>query len=126
MYDMHLVSTIAMAGPPPPAPSPQPQKTNPNLVSRHCSVYQQQHVAQGQPKPPSRRPQHALTCSDSIPLSDTDELFQYIKQDGRGHHQSIQEVTRALEEENATYALGEMLYHLAPTGKLETVHTTPR
>ena len=30
-----------------------------------------------------------------------------------------------MDQENATYALGEMVDHLAPSGKLETVQPTP-
>ena len=52
-----------------------------------------------------------IPAQDWIIVADTDELYTF-------GYPTVREATRKMEEEGATYALGEMLDHVARNGSL--------
>lgn len=55
-----------------------------------------------------------IAAQDWVIVADTDEMFTY-------GYDTLNETAAAMEAEGATFALGEMLDHLAPDGALATI-----
>lgn len=60
-----------------------------------------------------------IPAMDWIIVADTDELFTY-------GYPTLAEATAAMEAEGATYALGEMLDHVARNGSLPKLQVKPK